>query len=122
VKYLALIYASDTDWAALSEDERNAVYERYRAFGEEARAAGKLVDGAELQPAATATTVRVRGDETVVTDGPFAETREQLGGYYVLDCDSIDEAVALVAKIPAAQHGTIEVRPRYVDESEEAAA
>ena len=122
MKYLALIYGSDADWAALSDDERNAVYERYRAFGEEARAAGKLVDGAELQPATTATTVRVRGDETVVTDGPFAETREQLGGYYVLDCDSIDEAVALAAKIPGAQYGTIEVRPGYVDENQEAAA
>jgi hypothetical protein len=121
VKFLALIYGSDSDWAALSDEERNAVYERYRTFGEEARAAGKLVDGAELQAATTATTVRVRSDETVVTDGPFAETREQLGGYYVLDCDSIDEAVALAAKIPAAQHGTIEVRPSYVDESQEAA-
>jgi hypothetical protein len=122
VKFLALIYGSDADWAALSDEERNAVYERYRAFGEEAQAAGRLVDGAELQPATTATTVRVRSDETIVTDGPFAETREQLGGYYVLDCDSIEEAVALAAKIPAAQHGTIEVRPGYVDSSEEAAA
>jgi hypothetical protein len=122
VKFLALIYGSDSEWAALSDEQRNAVYERYRAFGEEARAAGQLVDGAELQPATTATTVRVRGDETVVTDGPFAETREQLGGYYVLDCDSIEEAVALAAKIPAAQHGTIEVRPGHVDENEEAAS
>jgi hypothetical protein len=122
VKFLALIYASDTAWAGLSDDERNAVYERYRAFGEEARAAGKLVDGAELQAATTATTVRVRSDETIVTDGPFAETREQLGGYYVLDCDSIDEAVALAAKIPAAQHGTIEVRPEHIEDREGAAA
>jgi hypothetical protein len=122
VKFLALIYGSDADWGSLPDEERNAVYERYRAFGEEAQAAGNLVDGAELQPATTATTVRVRSDETIVTDGPFAETREQLGGYYVLDCDSIDEALALAAKIPAAQHGTIEVRPGYVDENEEAAA
>jgi hypothetical protein len=122
VKYLALIYASDAAWAALSDDERNAAYAQYRAFGEEARTAGKLVDGAELQPATTATTVRVRSDETVVTDGPFAETREQLGGYYVLDCDSIDEAVELAAKIPGAQYGTIEVRAGHVDENEEAAA
>jgi hypothetical protein len=122
VKYLALIYGSDADWAALSEEDRNAMYERYRAFGDEARAAGALLDGAELQLAATATTVRVRDDETVVTDGPYAETREQLGGYYVLECDSLDEAVALAAKIPAAQHGTIEVRAGHVDENEEAAA
>jgi hypothetical protein len=122
VRFLALIYASDADWAALSDDERNAIYERYRAFGEDARAGGKLVDGAELQPVATATTVRVRGDETVVTDGPFVETREQLGGYYVLDCDSLDEAVELAAKIPGAQHGTIEVRPEHVEDREGAAA
>jgi hypothetical protein len=115
MKFLALIYASDAEWAALSEDEREAAYAQYRAFGEEARAANTLVDGAELQPASTATTVRVRDGETVVTDGPFAETKEQLGGYYVLDCDSIDDAVALAAKIPGAQYGTIEVRPHYVD-------
>ena len=126
MKYLALIYASDAAWADLSDDEREAAYAQYRAFGGEARAANALVDGAELQPASTATTVRVRGDETVVTDGPFAETKEQLGGYYVLDCDSIDEAVALAAKIPGAQYGTIEVRPSHVDaeaeQGEESAA
>jgi hypothetical protein len=124
MKYLALIYSSDADWASLSDEDRESMYTQYRAFGEEARASGAFVDGAELQPASTATTVRVRDDDSVVTDGPFVETKEQLGGYYVLECDSIDDAVALAAKIPGAQYGTIEVRPAYVDadQGEEGAA
>ncbi len=117
MRYLALVHADDGAWAALSDDDRSAVYERYRAFTEEARGAGKLVDGHELQPASTATTVRVVDGDTVVTDGPFAELREQIGGYFVLDCESIDEAVALAAKIPAAERGAIEVRPAYEDGS-----
>ncbi|MGE5690308.1 MAG: YciI family protein [Pseudomonadota bacterium] len=111
MRYLALIHADEQAWAALGDEERRAVYDRYRAFSEDARAAGKLVEGYELQPVATATTVRVVDGETVVTDGPFAELREQIGGYFVLDCDSIDEAVALAARIPAAEHGAVEVRP-----------
>jgi len=124
VKYLALIYASDEDWASVSEAEREATYAEYRAFAE--AGGDRIVNGYELQPAATATTVRVRGDETVVTDGPFVETKEQLGGYFVLDCGSVEEAIELAAKIPGARRGTIEVRPSYVDDAaehgEEAAA
>ena len=116
MKYLALIHSSDERWAALPDEERQSIYAAYREFADSARASGKLVDGAELQPASTATTVRVRGDETVVTDGPFAEMREQIGGYFLLECDSEDEAVALAAQIPAARHGTIEVRAHYEDE------
>ena len=116
MKFLAMIYASDAAWAALPEEERQDWYAQYRAFADEAGAAGTLADGGELQPAATATTVRVREDETVVTDGPFVETKEQLGGYFVLECSSLDEAVALAAKIPGAQHGTVEVRPAHVDD------
>ena len=113
MKYLALIHTSDSAWAALSETEREAFYSEYEAFAGEAAAAGKLLGGHELQPATTATTVRVRGDETIVSDGPFAETREQIGGYFLFDCDSIDEAVALAAKIPGARHGAVEVRAAY---------
>jgi hypothetical protein len=115
VKYLALIYSSDDAWAALPDDERNAVYAEYRAFSE----GPKVLAGGELQAASTATTVRVREGDTTVSDGPFAETKEQLGGYFVLDCDSIDEAVELAARIPAARNGVIEVRPGYVDEAEQ---
>ena len=119
MKYLAMIYGDEGRWEALSDDERSAVYARYRAFGE---AGGeKILGGAELAPNSMATTVRVRDGETVVTDGPFVETKEALGGFYVLDCDSIEEAVALAAQIPGAETGAIEVRPGYVDASAEQA-
>jgi hypothetical protein len=91
--------------------DREEMYKRYAAFSQEVRDAGKLVGANELQPVATATTVRVRNGETLTTDGPFAETKEQLGGYYLLDCADIDEAIAYAAKIPSAERGSIEVRP-----------
>jgi hypothetical protein len=122
VKYLALIYGSQERWDALSEDARSAVYDRYNAFG--AEAGDKVVGGAELQGPAAATTVRVRDDATVVTDGPYAETKEALGGYYVLECESLDEALELAARIPGAEHGVVEVRAEHVeaDQGEENAA
>jgi hypothetical protein len=111
VRYLALVHADERRSAELGEEERRAIDDRYRGFAADARAAGKLVEAYELQGVATATTVRVIDGETVVTDGPFAELREQIGGYFVLDCDSIDEAVALATRLPAAEYGAIEVRP-----------
>ena len=84
---------------------------RYGTFTEDVRENGKLVTADRLQPTAAATTVRIRNGEMLVTDGPFAETKEQLGGYYVLECENIDEAIAYAAKIPAAEDGSIEVRP-----------
>jgi hypothetical protein len=116
VQYLALIHTDEGAWEGLSEDERGKAMEGYFEFGREAREAGVLVDGNELAPTATATTVRVRGDETLVTDGPFVELKEALGGYYLLECGSIDEACTWAAKIPGASHGAIEVRPVHVDE------
>jgi hypothetical protein len=83
----------------------------YGAFGQAAQEAGVLLGGEGLQPTSTATTVRVRNDETLTTDGPFAETREQLGGYYLLDCKDLDEAIGWAARIPGAQSGSVEVRP-----------
>jgi hypothetical protein len=112
---MALIDGDATRWDALSAEEREAVYARYRAFGEEGRAAGVVLGGNELAPIRDATTVRVRGDETLVTDGPYAEVKEALGGYYLLDCDTIDEAVDWAARIPGAEHGAVEVRPLYVE-------
>jgi hypothetical protein len=114
VKVLALIWADESSWRTLPKEEQEAWYERYRSFSREA--GDKVVGGAELSPIRTATTVRVRGSDTVVTDGPFAETREQLGGYYVLDVESMDEATALAAKIPGASHGAVELRPAYEEE------
>jgi hypothetical protein len=115
MQYLALIYADEKAWATFSDEDRQAAYAEYTRFGEEGRAAGVVVDGNELDATSTATTVRVRNGETLVTDGPFAELKETLGGYYLLECDSIDEACKWAARIPGAHHGTVEVRPVYVD-------
>jgi hypothetical protein len=108
VKVLALIYGDESRWDSLDEEQREAVYAKYRAFGE--AAANRIVDGAELAPTRTATTVRVRDGQTVVTDGPFAETKEALGGFYLLDCPSLDDAAEVAARIPGAETGTIELR------------
>lgn len=116
MKYLALIHSDERAWAALPDGERSAIYAGYRAFADDAQASGKLVEGYELKPTATATTVRVVDGETVITDGPFAELREQIAGYFILDCASFDEALALAARIPGAAHGAVEVRPEYIDE------
>jgi hypothetical protein len=118
VKVMALIYGDASRWDSYTEEERNAVYARYRAFGDEARAAGAMVGGNELASTRDATTVRVRDEETLVTDGPYAEVREALGGFYVLEVGSIDEALDLAAKIPGAETGAVEVRPLYVDPAE----
>jgi len=115
MKVLALIYGDEGRWDSFDEDERNAVYAKYRAFGESA--GDKVVGGAELASTRTATTVRVRDGETLVTDGPFAETKEQLGGFYVLECKNLDEAVELAAQIPGASTGAIEVRAAHEEES-----
>jgi hypothetical protein len=107
VRVIALIYGDEGRWDSFSDEERAAVYEQYRAFGQ--KADGKVLDGAELAPTRSATTVRVRNGETVVTDGPFAETKEQLGGFYLLECESLDEAAQLAAQIPGASTGAGEV-------------
>jgi hypothetical protein len=114
VKVLALIWSDESNWERLSEDERKEWYGKYRAFSQAAD--GKLAGGDELAPTQAATTVRVRDGETVVTDGPFAETREQLGGYFVLDVESLDEATELAAKIPGAWHGSVELRAAAEEE------
>ena len=100
----------------MTADERDANLAEYMEFSRLGREKGKVLGGNELASVASATQVRVADGETVVTDGPYAETKEQLGGYYMLECDSIDDAVELAAKIPGASHGAIEVRPVYVDE------
>jgi len=107
MKYVALIYADPNGWDAVPEDEQQRIMERYMALSREPAAVG----GDQLQDSDTATTVRVRDGETLTTDGPFAETKEQLGGYYIVDCGSLDEAIEFAARIPAAQHGAVEVRP-----------
>ena len=118
MQFIALIYADEGTWEAFTDDERESWYERYRALGREAEEAGVLAGGHELGWTRDATTVRVRSDDTLVTDGPYAEVKEALGGFYVFDCESLDEAVEWAARIPAAEHGAIEVRPVYVDPQE----
>jgi hypothetical protein len=118
VKFLGMIYGDESVWESFSAEERKAVYDRYRAFGDEGRAAGVVVGGNELAATRDATTVRVRDGETLVTDGPYTEVKEALGGYYVLECDSMEEALDWAARIPAAEHGAVEVRPLYVDPAE----
>ena len=111
MRYLLMICTDEVAYAALSPEEAEANFAGYVAFQEEAARRGALLGGERLRPTDTATTVEVRDGETLTTDGPFAETREQLGGYYLLDCKDLDEAIELAAKLPAARHGKIEVRP-----------
>jgi hypothetical protein len=107
MKYVALIYADPNGWDEVPEGEQQRIMERYMALAREPVTVG----GDQLQDADTATTVRVQNGETLTTDGPFAETKEQLGGYYVIDCGSLDEAIEFAARIPAAERGAVEVRP-----------
>jgi hypothetical protein len=112
MEFLALIHSSEDAWSSLSDDERQAVYQRYMDFSRRP----EVVGGAELQETDTATTVRVRNGDTSITDGPYAEIKEALGGFFVLEASSIDDACKLAAEIPAAEHGAVEVRPVYVRE------
>jgi hypothetical protein len=110
VKYMLLIYLDET-WTARSVAERQRLYAEQVAFTEELRAKGQYVAGNPLHPPSSATTVRVRDDKRLLTDGPFAETREHLGGYMLIDVDNLDEAVAITSRAPLARVGSIEVRP-----------
>ncbi len=107
MKYALLIYGNPDVWASLSEEDRNAMYGEYSAVG----ATPGILGGHELAAVTTATTVRVRNGETLTTDGPFADTKEVLGGLYVFEADNLDDAIALAARIPDARNGSIEVRP-----------
>jgi hypothetical protein len=114
MKYALTIYNEESGWDDLSEEEQGAVTQAYGQITQEMQDKGVIVAGEGLYPTATATTVRVRDGERNVTDGPFAETKEQLGGFYVLDVKDLDEAIDWAAKIPGAQRGSIEIRPVMV--------
>jgi hypothetical protein len=111
MKYLLLIHDVEAGWAKMTEAEIGPIMQEYRRFSEEIRASGHYLAGAQLQPTSTATSVKIRDGKRLVTDGPFAETREQLGGYYLIEARDLDEAIAIAARIPSARFGTIEVRP-----------
>jgi len=111
MRYMFLIYENEALAADRSEEEQQAVFGRYFAFTEKVRADGVYEAGDPLEETSTSTTVRIRDGGILNTDGPFAETKEQLGGYYILDCKDLDQALAYAAEIPTAEHGSIEVRP-----------
>jgi hypothetical protein len=111
MQYMLLIYNDEASWAAMSEEESQAMMGEYFAYTEWLRESGLMQAGAPLQPTRTARTVRVRDGERLVSDGPFAETREQLGGYYLIDADSEEQALEAAARIPDVRRGSIEVRP-----------
>ena len=122
MQYILLIYGDQESWKSRSEEENGQIYQDYMQFTKDLQDSGAMVGGDALEPTPTATTVRVRNDETLTTDGPFAETKEQLGGYYIVDVGSIDEALAWAAKIPGARYGSIEVRPLMVFEEDGASS
>jgi len=111
MKYLLLIYSNEASWATLSEAEQGQLYQEYMDYSHSIHRSGNYLGGEALESITTATTVRVRDGKTLSTDGPFAETREQLGGYYLVEAKDLDEATKLAARIPTARYGCIEVRP-----------
>jgi hypothetical protein len=108
---MLMIYEDEKAWGRMSEAERGKIFAEYGAFTQAIEKSGHFVSGAPLQPTETATTVRVKDGRTVSTHGPFAETREQLGGYYVIEAKDLDEATSIAARIPSSRWGSIEVRP-----------
>jgi hypothetical protein len=112
MKFLLLLYGDETMWMDMSPEEMQQSVEAWNAYGEQLVEAGVLLGGEALAPTGEATTVRIEQGEVVRTDGPFAETREQLGGYYLLECKDIDEAAGWAAKVPyLGEDGSVEVRP-----------
>jgi hypothetical protein len=111
VRYMLLIYASEAAFSHMTSEERAAIMQGHSTFAQEVLRRGILTGGAPLQPTNTARTVRVRKGKTLVIDGPFAETKEQLAGTYILDCKSLEEAIELAAQIPDALYGSVEIRP-----------
>jgi hypothetical protein len=114
MKYLCLIYENEQSWANASKDKIDAMMGEYMAFSDDIRKSGHYVGGNGLQPTATATTVRVRNGKVSTTDGPFAETKEQLGGYYLIEAKDLNDAIQVAGRIPGAKYGCVEIRPTLV--------
>ena|SRR5689334_15765415 len=110
MQYLLLIYHPETEWAQTDTVSKETIYREYRDLAQQLSQQGKFVSGDQLRPSQTATLVRVRNGKTATTDGPFAETKEQLGGYFLIQASSLEEAVEIAAKIPSARTGSVEVR------------
>lgn len=121
MKYLLLIYHNEQTWNGITETERQQMYGEYRELREQLISKGQFIDGSQLEATPTATSVRIRDGKELVTDGPFAETHEQLGGYFLVNVDSAGEAVAIAKRIPTARAGTVEVRA-LIERAAEASA
>jgi len=113
MKYMLLMYAAEAEGTKMSPEELKDVQQAWYDYMKEANASGALVDNNGLSPVASATTVRVRNGKMLTTDGPFAETHEQLAGYSIFNCKDLDEAISWAAKIPTAKYGSVEVRPMW---------
>ncbi|HEY6233077.1 MAG TPA: YciI family protein [Pyrinomonadaceae bacterium] len=111
MKYMLLIYHDEQSWTTQSEAEHQEIYGEYRALIQRLQAKGQYLVGDQLQPTTTASCVRVREGNPLVTDGPFAETREQIGGFFIVEARDMAEAAAIAAQIPSARTGVIEIRP-----------
>ena len=111
MRYLCLIYQDESVSQKLLKTEAEKIHGEYLAFTDEIKKSGRYLESDRLQPAQTASTVRVRNGKVTTTDGPFAETKEQLGGYYLIEATDLNEAIQIAAKIPSARFGSIEVRP-----------
>ena len=114
MQYLLLIYANEAEAAKMGDAGRKEMMSEYQTFTQSIIKSGNFKGGDALQPTTNATTVRVRNGKSMSTDGPFAETREQLGGYYLIEAKDLDEATAIAARVPSAKFGSIEVRPVMV--------
>lgn len=111
MRYLCLIYSDEELFASMSQEETDKLMGEYFAYTESIQKSGHHLGGEALEPTSTATTVRVRNGKTTTTDGPFAETKEQLGGFYMIEARDLNDAIQVAARIPAARTGAIEVRP-----------
>ena len=111
MKYLCLIYDDEQLWARMAKPERDAILGEYGRYVADIARSGHMVSGEQLQPVATATTIRIRNGKLGTTDGPFAETKEQLGGYFVIEATDLNEAIQVASRIPSARLGSVEVRP-----------
>ena len=111
MKYLCLIYSDESRWPKLPKEDTDKMLMEYRAFGESVKKGGQWIASERLQPTHTATTIRIRDGKLSTTDGPFAETKEQLGGFYMIEARDLNEAIQIGARIPGAKVGSIEVRP-----------
>jgi len=113
MKYLLLMYADESIGPNMSQEELQAASKTWAEFRKELSASGVLISSNGVAPESSVTTIRVRNDKTLLTDGPFAETHEQLGGYFLVDCENLDEAIRWAEKIPTAKYGSIEIRPLW---------